>query len=366
MGDPGYLEGLRALLTSLDEEASLTPIGAFAIRAQIVEALRSRILLERGWREHPAAARATVERPLIITGLARTGTSALHQLLAADPALQGLELWLAGAPKPRPPREQWSTDADFVACDERMRALHERSPNMQAIHRSAADQVDECWYLLAQDFAHSGWEALANVPSFAAWWAASDMRGPYRRHRRNLQLIGHREPERRWLLKDSTHLFDLDALLSVYPDAMVVHTHRDPVPVIASTCSLCWSARSALDAAPDAEAFGRSTLALWERAITRTLAVRAARDPSQFYDLHFDDFQRDPIAAVASIYDHFGLRLSAEAEAAMRRQRSENPRGKYGEHRYTLGDWQLSADEIRERFRPYVERFGIACRPSDD
>jgi hypothetical protein len=183
----------------------------------------------------------------------------------------------------------------------------------------------------------------------------------YEHHKRNLQLIGHREADKRWLLKDSTHLFDLGAFLSVYPDAMIIHTHRDPVPVIASTCSLCWSSRQPLNDNADPIEFGKSALALWERAISNTMAVRRERDESRFYDLQFSDFQRDPLAAIGRIYDYFGLELTSRAEQAMRSFRADNPPGKHGSHSYQLEDYGLSADAIRERFQPYVERFGIAA-----
>ena len=358
-GDDGYLEGLRTLLGALDDESQLSPVGVPAIEGMIIGALQSRLRSQQGWTAHPEHGDVSVERPLVITGLARTGTSALHHLLAQDPELQGLELWLAHTPKPRPPASQWPNDPDFRACDQTMRATHERSPDMQAIHRSAADQVDECWYLLAQDFAHSGWQANARVPSYGEWFAQYEMEAAYRRHHRNLQLIGLREPDRRWLLKDSTHLFDLDSFLAVYPDAMVVHTHRDPARVIPSTCSLCWTAHGPVNQDPDPVAFGRSTTDLWERAILGAMRAREARDPAQFYDLQFEDFQRDPLAAISGIYDHFGLTLSAEAEAAMRRFRADNPRGKHGPHRYAPSNWGLEPDALRERFQPYIERFDI-------
>ncbi len=359
-GDPEYLEGLRVLLTALDGEARLNPIGEQVVRGTIAEALAGRLFSERGWALHPGCARVPVERPLVVIGLPRSGTTALHHLLAQDPGLQGLERWLSGTPKPRPPREDWGADPEFRACDARMKLLYERSPEMKAIHFMAADRVDECWYLLAQSFAHGSWEANCRVPSYSRWYAARDARPDYRRHRRNLQLIGHREPERRWLLKDSTHLHHLDAFLDTYPDALVVQTHRDPVAALASVCSLCWAARRPLAAEPDAAAFGRETLALWSRAIARTLRVREGRDPHQFFDLPFERFGADPLGSIRQIYDHFGLALGEEAADRMRRFREQNPPGKHGAHDYALADWGLRAEEVSDRFRSYEQAFGGA------
>ena len=133
-GDDAYLEGLRALLESLDGDAALNPVGELTLRGSIVEALEGRLFSEHGWALHPECADAPIEQPLVIVGLPRTGTSALHQLLSQDPALQGLAYWLSTTPKARPPREAWPDDPQFRACDERLRLVYERSPDMKAIH----------------------------------------------------------------------------------------------------------------------------------------------------------------------------------------------------------------------------------------
>ena len=363
-GDDAYLEGLRALLESLDGDAALNPVGELTLRGSIVEALEGRLFSEHGWALHPECADAPIEQPLVIVGLPRTGTSALHQLLSQDPALQGLAYWLSTTPKARPPREAWPDDPQFRACDERLRLVYERSPDMKAIHFMRADVVDECWRLLSQSFAHSSWQAWADVASYDRWWAQHDMRPAYTRHRRNLQLIGHREPEKRWLLKDSTHLFDLGAFLDVYPDARVVQTHRDPVKSVASVCSLCWAARRPLSARPDPAAFGKATLELWLRGVLGALEARRGRDPKQFFDLPFGTFQGDPLAAVQSIYAHFAIDYTEAADAGIRRFRAENPLGKHGAHAYDLDTWHLDPDEIRERFQPYVENFDVPAEPA--
>lgn len=359
-GEDDYGVALEVLCRSLDEDARLTEVGRFALRGMIVDALEARLLVEEGWKRHPECAEYRIERPIVIVGLPRTGTTALHHLLSQDPGLQALEHWLQRAPKPRPGRSEWEGDPDYRAAVERVRTIFERSPEMRAIHEIEAHLPDECWNLFAQCFAHSGYEANADVSGYAAWWSAFDMTPVYRRHLRNARLIGHREADRRWLFKDATHLFDLDALLEVYPDALIVQTHRDPVELIPSVCSLCWASRRALNEGTDPAEFGRSTLALWARSIRAMMAARARRDPKQFFDLPFTRFVSDPIGSIREIHAHFGLDLTSEAEAAIARFRSENPRGKHGEHRYTARQWGLDADSIAEAFREYTEAFGAA------
>ena len=359
-GSDDYREALGVLCASLDEDATLSPVGVVAFETMITDALEARLLCEEGWRRTPEAADHRVEAPLFIVGLPRTGTTVLHHLLAQDPQVQALEHWLARTPRPRPPRDAWPSDADFRFAEARVDEMFARAPEMRAIHQIEAHLPDECWNLFSQTFLHSSWEANADVRGFARWWAGRDLRAAYARHRRNVQLIGHRESDRTWVFKDATHLFDLDALFAVYPDARIVHTHRDPTALVPSVCSLCWAAREPLGEGLDREGFGRSTLELWGRAIDATLSARARRDATRFHDLSFERFVADPIAAVGEIYDHFGRSLTAAAEDAMRAFLAAHPKDRHGEHVYAASDWGLSPDAIQERFAHYVDAFDLA------
>ncbi len=352
-GPDEYRSGFRTLLESLDEDSLLNPLGQFAIRHMIVRDLRSRLIAERGFRDHPESAHHPISRPLVIIGLPRTGTTALQELLALDPQFQGLELWLARTPKPRPERASWARDPDYRACDESIRLIREHQPELYAIHKMDASKVDECWNLMAQSFSHSSWIAQTRVGRYREWFDDCDMVPVYRRHRRNLRLIGTGEPEKRWMLKDSTHLFALDAFLEVYPDARIVQTHRDPVEAIPSVCSLCWAARKNLNQDEDPAEFGASTLDLWHKGVERTLALRKRRDSGQFFDVSFPRFSANPLEVIESIYRHFEIALSAETRERMQTFRDTNPPGAAGPHVYSSDDWSLDVGEIRERFSTY-------------
>ena len=191
-------------------------------------ALAARLFSEAAWQANPGYAQVRIDRPVFVTGLPRTGTTALHRLLAADPAHQGLAMWLAEVPQPRPPREAWPADPVFQYIQAACERHHAEHPEFMAVHYVAADQVEECWQLLRQSMRSISWECLAHLPTYSAWLAVQDWTDAYRRHRRNLQLIGLPEAGRRWVLKNPSHLFALDALLAVYPDALVIQTHRDP------------------------------------------------------------------------------------------------------------------------------------------
>jgi Sulfotransferase family len=355
-GADDYRDGLAVLLESCAADAGLTPLGARVMRAFLRGALVARLLSEVAWAAHPGHAAVAIERPVFITGLPRTGTTALHRLLAADPAHQGLELWLIEAPQPRPPRDTWPGNPVFQHIQAAYEQHHIEHPEFMGVHYIAADQVEECWQLLRQSMRSVSYECLAHLPRYSAWLRGQDWTGAYRRHRRNLQLIGLPDAGRRWVLKNPSHLFALDALLRAYPDALVIQTHRAPATAIASACSLAARASDGWSSAFRGEAIGRDQLELWASGLDEFLAVRARHDPARFCDVDYDRLVADPVGTAESVYARFGLPFTGAAAAAMRALSAGRPAGPAAApHRYTLADFGLTAGQVDERFAAYLE-----------
>jgi len=350
-GPDDYTDGLGMLLESYARDAELTPSGEKATRALLRGALMARLLSEAGWQAHPGYAEVAVERPVFVTGLPRTGTTALHRLLVADPAHQGLELWLAEAPQPRPPRAAWADDPVFQYIAAACARHHVEHPEFMGVHYVAADQVEECWQLLRQSMRSVSFECLAHLPTYSAWLRDQDWTGAYQRHRRNLQLIGMNDAGQRWALKNPSHLFALDALLATYPDALVIQTHRAPQVAIASVCSLAAQASAGWSTGFRGAVIGRDQLELWAFGLERFLAERARHDAARFCDVHYEDFVADPFGTVQAAYRYFGLPLSAAAADAMRSLIAADAASSRGPgHRYTLSDFGLTGAEVDERF----------------
>ena len=350
-GSDEYRDGLAVLLDSYARDAGLTSLGRKLKRVFLRGALVARLLSEAAWQAHPGYAETPVERPIFVTGLPRTGTTALHRLLTADPAHQGLEMWLTEAPQPRPPRATWAADPVFRQIQAGYEQHHIEHPEFTGVHYIAADQVEECWQLLRQSMRSIAYECLAHLPSYSSWLRGQDWTDAYRRHRRNLQLIGMPDRDRRWVLKNPSHLFALDALLRVYPDALVIQTHRAPRTAIASVCSLAEQASAGWSTTFRGEVIGRDQLELWAFGLERFTAVRARHDPAQFCDVDYDDFVADPLGTVESTYAYFGLPLSGTAADAMRALHGQSATGgARSAHRYTLADFGLTGEEIDERF----------------
>src|SRR5438552_331297 len=274
-GPDDYSDGLAELIAALERDADLTPRGRKVMRAMLRGALAARLLSEAGWRAHPEYAQVAVDRPVFVTGLPRTGTTAPHRLPTADPAHQGLELWLAEAPQPRPARQTWADNPVFQYIQAGCERHHVEHPEFMGVHYMAADQVEECWQLLRQSMRSVSYECLAHLPGYSAWLAGQDWTGAYRRHRRNLQLIGLPDRDRRWVLKNPSHLFALDALLRVYPDALVIQTHRDPRTAIASVCSLAAQATAGWSTTFRGKVIGRDQLETWATGLALFTEARA-------------------------------------------------------------------------------------------
>ncbi|WP_028182983.1 sulfotransferase family protein [Salinispora arenicola] len=346
-GDDDYREGMGELLSAYRNEAALTPTGSKVSRALLRAALVSRLLSEAAWRRFPEYVEVPVPRPVFVTGLPRTGTTALHRLLTADPAHQGLELWLTEAPQPRPPRSTWELNPFYATLQAGYAQHHATNPSFVEAHHTAADQVEECWRLLRQSMMSVSFECLAHVPSYSRWLSAQDWTGAYRRHRRNLQLIGLHDQDRRWVLKNPSHLFALDALLAVYPDAVVIQTHRAPQDVIASVCSLNAQACAGWSELFHGEVLGAAQSRLWSRGLRKFMADRERHDPARFVDVDYDDFVADPIRVVEMIYERLGTRLTTVARSAMTAWYRQRQRPA---HHYRLADFGLTAAEVDAAF----------------
>ncbi|MDI6097375.1 sulfotransferase [Actinoplanes sp. NEAU-A12] len=341
-----YLDGLAVLLRSYAEEAALTPAGSKRTRGLLRGALASRLIAEAAWRQFPEHAAARLPRPVFVTGLPRTGTTALHRLLTADPAHQGPELWLTEVPQPRPPRDTWLSHPIFVALQEAYRGA-----GLDGVHHMGPDQVEECWRLLCQSMTSVSFECTAHIPSYSAWLAQHDWTAAYRRHRRNLQLIGLHDQDRRWILKNPSHLFALDALLTVYPDAVVIQTHRDPRTAIASVCSLNARASAGWSTVFSGPVVGKAQLSLWSRGLRRFRADRARHDPARFIDVRYEDFVAAPLRTVETIYDRLGARLTGPARSAMTALHTGTMRGPARPaHTYDLASYGLTTADVESAF----------------
>ncbi len=364
-GDDRFRRPLERLIASFEEENHLTLIGRVAVRADLVRLLENRLHLQETLARHPEIETAKIERPLFILGLPRTGTSILHELMAQDPANRVPLTWEVMRPFPPPDPATFTTDPRIAAVERHLAGIDRLVPDFKAIHPMGARLPQECVAITQHEFASLVWHTTYRVPSYQRWLESADLRWVYASHRRWLQYLGWKVPAERWVLKSPGHLWALDALLDVYPDARIVHTHRDPLRVIASLVSLLCMLRSVATDHIDPREIGADWTVRLADGLTRTMRVRECRQLSsaQVFDVHFHELMRDEIAMVRRIYDHFGMPLSAEAERRMRHFLAEHRADKHGRHTYTLGLGGLDETTERRRYAEYQARHTIPSEP---
>ena len=351
-GDAAFREGLDLLL--LDVRAlDLSPEFVAASAGRIGQSLDARAMAVAGLKKYPQVLAQPIKAPIIIAGLVRSGTTALHHLLSLDPQFQGPEHWLTVAPMPRPPKEQWTDVAAYCQIRDGVNAFIASAPEMAEDHMMSAEGIEESLFILATGFASNMWPSMWPVPNYDKWYQGRNDEASYRWMADVLRLIG-KDDDRRWLLKNPTDLFSLEEVLTVFPDAKIIQTHRDPVEAMPSIASLIFAAQRVFcGEKADPWTIGPRESALWAKALERAFSVRRKRDASQFFDVEFKDFTRDQMSVVSQIYKAFDLVLTPETKARMQQWLDNHPRRKSSGTRYIPEDYGLSRSGLADQFQSY-------------
>ncbi|MBT8480064.1 MAG: sulfotransferase [Myxococcales bacterium] len=354
-GDPHFLEALPRFLDAIEREADLSWLGRVMCRQSLQGFLQNRFSVLRHRAAHPALAGARIERPVFIVGFPRTGTTILHNLLAQDPANRAPLAWEVQFPDPPPESATYETDPRIGKARARFGHMDTMAPSLASIHEIGADLPQECVPILAQTMLGPQLNMIFNVPTYQAWVDRQDHAPAYRYHRHFLEHLQSRHMKDRWVLKSPVHLRTLDALLTEYPDARIIFTHRDPAKTVPSLASLFYVIRGMASDSIDPIALGRQQMSWWADSLDLATAVRKQHSDKsdQFMDIQFEEVVADPVAALGRAYERFGIPWSSDVEKRMRSFLDRNPRGKHGSHDYEIEDFGLTLDEIRGRFERY-------------
>ncbi len=361
-GDDHFLEGMRVLLDAVEGEAELSTLGRLSCRETLLRYLENRLRLTEYRKEHPEIAAQEVERPIFIVGLPRTGTTLLFNLLAHDPHNRTPLSWEVEWPVPPPEPQTYDTDPRIKDAEKLFGNLDRLIPTLPAIHEFGARLPQECVPINAHEFLSVQFHITFHVPSYQAWLNEQNMVRSYEFHKKFLQHLQSKHMKDRWALKSPAHLPAIDELLQVYPDALIIHTHRDPAHVMPSLASLNYAFRGMNSDSVDPMRIGRNVLDTWSLNLRKAVEARRRHrnKPRQFFDAHFEDTLVDPIDLLRRAYEHFGLDFTHATRDRMVAFLGANPRGSRGVHRYVREDFGLELAEIRERFAEYVDEFGVA------
>lgn len=358
-GDERFRCGLRVLLETYEGEARLSEGGRKRTRRRLVQLLGTRLRVEAAWKRHPEIRDVEIRRPVYVTGLPRSGTSALFNLLAEDPRHRPLLLWEGLFPDPLEGLEPGRTDPRLEA----VRAINERdrkrNPDFDKIHYVTAEMPEECVMLQAHTFCdvQLGIEVL--MEPYASWFQKQDLRPAYRYYADLLRMLQWQRPGERWLLKSPAHLWALDVLVELFPDAGIVWTHRDPLETIPSYCSMMAMLMSVREAF-DPKELGPTVLEYLARKVERGLEARERTDPSRFVDVDYRAFVADPVVTARGVYGAFDLDVPPGTEAALEGYARSHAKGRHGDHTYSLEAYGLDEARVRERLAGYLERFDLA------
>ena len=360
-GDPAFREPLRVLLAAFEREAGLTPLGRFITRSLVLQLLTTRLRCEALVRAHPEILAEEVRAPIVILGLPRTGTTHLHNLMSQDPGLRSLPYWESLEPIPDAPDPQRPPQPDprVKRCQQGLSLIHWAMPLFPLMHEMEPEARHEEIQLLAAAFSTMLFEASYHVPSYRDWYRGADQTPAYRYLRRMLQALQWLRGPRRWLLKSPQHLEQLGPLLRVFPDVRIVQTHRDPVRVTASMCTMAAYGLRMSRARIDLPQAGRYWADRIEQMLRASVEGRASVPARQVSDVRFHEFMADDLATVERLYAFFGEPLAEPARAAMRAYLAGHARGRLGSIEYRLEDFELDAAERRRALAFYQQRFGV-------
>ncbi len=365
-GPMDFVERLEVLLLALATEAGLSPMGRVSAAAQIGQLLTNRLLIADLLARHPEIHDVEIARPIVIAGLPRTGTTHLHNLISADPALRSLPYWESIQPVPFPAEAALAgTDDDprLARTEGSLEVLEQVMPQFKRMHEMTTWHVHEEIQILAIDFSTMLFETMAPMPTWREYYLAHDQRPHYAYMKTVLKACQFLRGGDRWVLKSPQHLEQFGPVIDTFPDATVLVTHRDPVSVMVSMATmLCYSARTSLDPIEPE----RITNYWADRLETMLNAAMRDRDllpAEQSMDVRFDQFMADDLGTVRRIYDLADQPFTADTEAALAAYGTSHQRDRHGKVVYEPEALGLDVARRRADMRAYSERFAIPDEP---
>jgi hypothetical protein len=361
LGPGSWRDGLAILVDTLEHAPGVTAAGRENLHRQYVDALGNRLRVVDHLKHHPEVARAPVDRPLVILGLPRTGTTLASYLLDQDPHRRSLLNWEAEDSVPPATTATLRTDPRCLAkkaqLDELAAAL--QAAQVPIPHWEEADGPTECTFVQNQDFKAFLWEAFMPTPAYSDWLLGTDMTSAYDYERSVLQVLQSRAPGT-WSLKMPSHAVHIEALLAAFPDVRIVWAHRDPYKATASLLSMNHLARSLTTPDPDVSALVATVLRQVKAHVDRPLAARRRIGDDRFFDLHYQELVRDPVGQMRELYAWAGDELTPPVEAAMRGWLDHNRADRFGVRSYSLDTYDVTVADLEPIFDEYLSTFDMA------
>jgi LPS sulfotransferase NodH len=367
-GDPPLDPALTVLVKGLELEADLHPLGRLFMRMHLQELLETRLRLAHAWSQRPEALEASlIRRPIFITGMPRSGSTFLHELLAEDPENRVPRVWEVMFPISNQSKPSKKEDRRVRKAEASLWWFRRLAPGADAVYPMRAWTPHECvaihsYTLLSEEFV-----STCHVPTYEAFLHGADLGPAYRWQKRFLQHLQANCPNRRWVLKSPDHVYGLDELLTVFPDAVIIQTHRNPVDVVRSQIQLTQVLEGLYARPRQPDELGVSETKKIAEILDQITRFRDARPEvaEHFIDVKYRELASDPLAVVRRIYERLDIRLTEKAIEGMQRLASNRTRYRRRSEDTTLPRLGLSGLADTNRFEEYCFRFQIACKESD-
>jgi len=356
-GAGDYRERLEVYLAAFREISGLHGAGVVNLHSQLLQCLKNRLLLTDLLKRHPEIHDIDLVSPVFITGLPRTGTTHLHNLIGTSSAFRTLPYWEGVEPFPLPAEAGVEPDPRLARMDMAVGFLNAVMPHFPLIHEMTTAHAHEEIQLLFNDFSTMLMEVLADVPQWRDYYRSHDQTPHYEYLATQLKALQFLRGGRRWLLKSPQHLEQLPALSRVFPDAVVVCTHRDPMPVALSFVTMItYSARMHRSPIPVQE-LAVSMIDRLQMMLDAFLRDRDLIGPERSVDIRLEDFMSDELGVAESIFGLAGQEVTEHDRAAMAEYLAGHQRNRLGRVAISAEMFGLDEDDLSARFAPYRDRF---------
>ncbi|RZT19248.1 sulfotransferase family protein [Mycobacterium sp. BK558] len=356
-GADDYRERLDIYLGSLAELDDMHAPGRVNFFSQLTQWLTNRLLLTDLLRRHPEIHDIELAPPVVIAGLPRTGTTHLHNMLAAGPTFRTMQYWESVEPFPLPAEDGVEPDPRRARMELAVSTMDLLIPHFRSMHEMTTDHVHEEIQLLANDFSTMLMETLAHVPAWRDHYLRSDQTPHYAYLRTQLQAMQFLRGGRRWLLKSPQHLEQLPVLDRVFPGVVVVCTHRDPVPVVLSMLAMVVYAARTYSAAPPVETIAAAWVDRLDLMLAALVRDRDLIGSERSVDIRFDDFMTDQVGTAERVYELADEPMTDQVRAAIDTYLAAHRRNRFGRVVTSCATFSLEQQDLQRRFRPYAERF---------
>ena len=357
-GNNSFIENLQILIDSCIREADLNYIGRITLFRTCVQAVMDRLTIHDYWKKESSQINTDIVKPIFILGLPRTGTTLLQNLLACDANIRPLYYWEQAQVSSPPTPESILDNPIIHQAEKDVRRLKWVASDFISAHEVNPRGVEECNGLMNREFVNILHFMFRNVPTYMDYLLNIDMSDMYRFHKIQLQYFGKNFTDKKWMLKAPAHLAFLPFLFKIYPDAIILHMHRDPIHSVPSMCSLAAISRSLMSNTVDVGLISKQWPELMQKIMKKSIHQRENLADKKIVDIQYQQLIEDPLRMVRDIYKIFEMDYSTEFENKMKLWlKNSKKRRKKNPHVYSIEQFGLTKQQIQKMFSDYYDRY---------